>query len=273
MRRPRVSVCIPTWRGAATIEAALDSVRAQRFEDFELIVADDASPDDTLQRVQAWRDPRLRIEPSPRNLGPEGNWNRCLALARGDYVKLLPQDDLLHPDCLARQVQALDGRADLSLAFSARDVIGPDGRVRLRARGFGRRARGTVDRDTVLRGCLRQGTNVVGEPGAVLFRRSAAERVGGFSMRHPYVIDLDYWLRLLAVGPGWYEPEALASFRVWRGSWSVSIGRGQAADFRGLMGEALTAAPGAAGPLDRLRGRVMPELNALLRHAFYRWVL
>lgn len=273
MRRPRVSVCIPTWRGAATIEAALESVRRQRFEDFELIVADDASPDDTLQRVQAWRDPRLRIEPSPRNLGPEGNWNRCLSLARGDYVKLLPQDDLLHPDGLQRQVQVLDEHPDLSLAFCARDVIDPAGRVRLRARGFPGRGRGRVDRDTVLRGCLRQGTNVVGEPGAVLFRRAAAERVGAFSMRHPYVIDLDYWLRLLTTGPAWYEPEALASFRVWRGSWSVAIGRGQAADFRALMHEVLATTPGAAGPLDRLRGRVMPEVNALLRQAFYRLVL
>ena len=267
---PRVSVCIPTYRGAGTIGAAIDSVLAQTFADFELVVVDDGSPDDTAAVVAARGDPRLRLVRNARNLGPQGNWNRCLELARGDYVKLLPHDDLLHPDCLARQVQVLDADRDgrLALAFCARDVIGPDGRALLRRRGLPGAVDGPVSRAQVLRACLRHGTNVVGEPGAVLFRRTLAQRVGGFDMRHPYVIDLEYWLRLLEHGAGWYCDDALASFRVWRGSWSVAIGTRQSADFRGLMRDA--GALGAAGPLARLRGRVMPTANALARQVFYR---
>lgn len=267
---PRVSVCIPTYRGAGTIGAAIDSVLAQSFADFELVVVDDGSPDGTGALVAARNDRRLRLIRNARNLGPQGSWNRCLELARGEFVKLLPHDDLLHPDCLARQVQALDSDRDgrLALAFCARDVIGPDGRVLLRRRGLPGAVEGPVSRAQVLRGCLRYGTNVVGEPGAVLFRRTLAQRVGGFDMRHPYVIDLEYWLRLLEHGDGWYCDEALASFRVWRGSWSVAIGTRQSADFRGLMQDA--GALDTAGPVARLRGRVMPTANALARQVFYR---
>lgn len=267
---PRVSICIPTYRGAATIGAAIDSVLAQTFEDFELLVVDDGSPDDTVDVAASRRDPRLRLLRNPRNLGPQGNWNLCLELARGAYMKLLPHDDLLHPRCLERQVRALDAdtRARLALTFCARDVIGPDGRVRLRHRGFVGAAEGEVAREFVIRQCLRRGTNLIGEPGAVLFRRALAQRVGGFDGRHPYVIDLEYWLRLLEHGSAWYCDEALASFRVWRGSWSVAIGGAQSAQFRALMHD--VGAFGRASAWERLRGYAMPSLNAVARQVFYR---
>ncbi len=269
---PRVSVCIPTYQGAGTIAAAIDSVLEQTFGDFELIVVDDGSTDDTQAVVASRADPRLDYLRNDHNLGPQGNWNRCLALARGDYIKLLPHDDLLHPHCLARQAKVLDDdrAARLALVFSARDVIGPSGRVLLRARGFPGAGVGPLPRGEVIRLCLRRGTNLIGEPGAVLFRRELAQRVGGFDMRHPYVIDLEYWLRLLEHGKAWYCPEALASFRVWRGSWSVAIGIRQSADFRGLMAEiGAWGLPSTTG-WDRCCGRITPLLNSLARQLFYR---
>lgn len=269
---PRVSVCIPTYKGAGTIGAAIGSVLAQTFRDFELIVVDDASPDDTAAVTAACRDPRLRLEVNPRNLGPQGNWNRCLELARGEFIKVLPHDDLLHPECLQRQLQVLADDRDrrIALACSARDVIGPDGRVLLRARGFPGRPQGLIPRPDVVRQCIRRGTNLIGEPGAVMFRRELAQRVGGFDIRYPYVIDLDYWLRLLQHGQAWYCPQALASFRVWKGSWSVAIGLRQAADFRGLMQEVEARGPVSTTALDRAWGRLTPTLNSLARQVFYR---
>lgn len=272
MAPPRVSICIPTYKGARTIGAAIDSVLQQSFTDFELIVVDDGSPDDTRAVVGARADPRIRYLRNEKNLGPQDNWNRCLTLAAGRYLKLLPHDDLLHPHCLDRQVKVLDSDPghDLALVFSARDVIGPDGRVLLHARGFPGAAEGPLSRDEVVLHCVRRGTNLIGEPGAVLFRRELSQRVGGFDGRHPYVIDLDYWLRLLMHGKAWYCPQALTSFRVWGGSWSVAIGLRQSRDFRALMGEVSAANPGLLTPLDRLRGRAMPRLNSLARQVFYR---
>jgi glycosyltransferase involved in cell wall biosynthesis len=272
MATPRVSICIPTYKGASTLGAAMDSVLSQSFGDFELIVVDDGSPDDTQAVVEARADPRVRYLRNDRNLGPQGNWNRCLSLAAGLYVKLLPHDDLLHPDCLLRQVQVLeqDREQSVALVCSARDVIGPDGRVLLHARGFPGAVEGPMPRGEVLRHCLRRGTNLIGEPGAVLFRRDLAGRVGGFDMRHPYVIDLEYWLRLLRHGQAWYCPQALASFRVWGGSWSVAIGTRQSADFRALMNELIADEPLKPSAWDRACGRVTPLMNSLARQVFYR---
>lgn len=268
---PVVSVVIPTYQGASTLGAAIDSVLGQSFADFELIVVDDASPDDPHAIVAArGGDVRLRYERNPTNLGPQGNWNRALALACGRYVKLLPHDDGLREDCLLRQVEVLERDPALALTFCARDVIGPSGRVLLRARGWPGRAAGVADRRALVRACLRHGTNVVGEPGAVLFRRDLADRIGGFDGRHPYVIDLEYWLRLLQHGGGWWEPAALARFRVWGGSWSVAIGLRQHRQFDALMDELLAAEPALAGAGERLRGRVMSSCNALARQLFYR---
>ena len=87
---PLVSVCIPTYRGMPHLRAAIDSVLAQTLSDFELVVIDDNSPDDSFAIASSYGDRRIRCLRNPRNLGPEGNWNRCLAEAKGRYVKLLP---------------------------------------------------------------------------------------------------------------------------------------------------------------------------------------
>ena len=95
MSKPRVSICIPTYRGAAYLAATLDSVLAQSYSNFELWILDDNSPDDTQTIVARYTDPRIKYVRNTQNLGPEGNWNKCMDLAQGKYFKLLPHDDLL----------------------------------------------------------------------------------------------------------------------------------------------------------------------------------
>lgn len=271
---PRISVCIPTYRGADTIGPAIESVLAQTISDFELIVIDDGSLDATRAIVERFTDPRLLYFRNEHNLGPQGNWNRCLALARGQYFKLLPHDDLLHPRCLERQVSILeaDRSERIALVFSARDVLGPDGRVLMR-RGYPGGGEGQIAGGTVMRACVRRGTNLLGEPGAVLFRKSLADRIGAFDATNPYVIDLDYWFRLLAHGDAYYCAEALASFRVSDKSWSVAIGAGQSSDFRNFVTRVAAGGALPATALDHLCGRFTPTLNKFARLLFYRLYL
>lgn len=271
---PLVSVCIPTYCGAAFIGATIESVLKQTHSDFELLVVDDNSTDATGDVVAAYvrADPRVRYHRNPRNLGPEGNWNRCVELARGDYFKLLPHDDLLYPSCLSRQVAVLDGDREhrIAIAFCARDVIASDGRVLFKRRGWPGARSGPVTQESVLRACLDHGTNVVGEPGAVLCRTALARQVGGFDATYPYVVDLDYWVRLLDHGLGHYDADALACFRVWPGSWSVAIGGSQSAQFRGFMAMAIGRTGVEPSRMQRLRGELMPRLNNLARVVYYR---
>ena len=85
---PLLTIAIPTYRGAQVIGDTIRSVLSQTLSDFELIVVDDNSPDATEAVVLAFDDPRIRYLKNPANLGPEGNWNRCLAEARGRYFKI-----------------------------------------------------------------------------------------------------------------------------------------------------------------------------------------
>lgn len=271
---PKVSVCIPTYRGSATIGAAIESVLKQSLADFELIVIDDGSPDNTAAIVERFSDSRLIYLLNECNLGPQGNWNRCLEVAQGKYFKLLPHDDLLHPRCLERQVAVLDTDRDekIALVFSARDVLGPDGNV-LTRRGYPGGHEGTIAGSVVMRSCVRFGTNLVGEPGAVLFRKSLAERIGAFDATNPYVIDLDYWFRLLAHGDAYFCADPLAGFRVSGSSWSVAIGSGQSSDFRNFIVRVAARGEFPATSFDYFCGRFTPALNNLARLLFYRLYL
>jgi len=271
MKTPRVSVCIPTYRGGKTLGAAIESVLAQTHTDFELIVVDDDSPDDTRAVVEGFSDRRIVYLRNERNLGPQGNWNRCLEVASGDYFKLLPHDDLLHPRCLERQVGVLDADTEkrIALVFCAREMLGPDARVLMR-RGYPGGREGPIDCNVLIRACVRRGTNLIGEPGAVLLRKATAGKVGVFDATNPYVIDLDYWFRLLAHGNAHFCAEPLAAFRVSAGSWSVAIGARQSVDFRNFVQRlaVLGVAPGSL--FDRFCGNLMAVLNNFSRSVFYR---
>lgn len=224
--------------------------------------------------VARYRDPRLRYVRSEHNAGVEENWNRCLRLARGRYFKLLPHDDLIAPDCLARQVAVLDADRDerLALVFCARRII--DSRSRpLMTRAYPRRSSGVIPGREAVRNCIRSGANLLGEPGGLLFRTALARRVGAFDARLRLVTDLDYWVRLLSHGDAYYLRERLASFRVSRGAWSVAIGAAQAAEFLAFI-EKVRAEPAfGLSALDLARGRLLARLNTVAKLFFYRLVL
>ena len=270
-RTPAVSVCIPTYKGAAHLRTSIESVLAQTFGDLELVIVDDNSPDDTFAIASGYQDLRVRCLRNDRNLGAEGNWNRCLDEAAGTYYRLLPQDDVLAPDCLQRQIEVLeaDTRHEIALVFSARTIIDSAGNTVMERRPFGRMPR-RLTGDELFRRCLYRGTNVIGEPGGVMFRRALARQVGPYDATFPYVVDLDYWLRLLEHGDGYYLPETLVSFRVSPGAWSVAIGASQATQFAGLVTAAAKNGRWQASAVDLAAARGIALGNNAVRLALYR---
>lgn len=273
VRPPTVSVAIPVYNGEAYLAAAIESVLAQTRGDFELVICDDHSTDRSLEIASSFADSRIRVLRNATNLGFGGNWNRCLTEARGHYIKILPQDDLLHPDCLSKQAAVLDQdtQQGVALVFCARTIIGPRGQAHMR-RGYGRR-QSRLSGTEIARRTARSGTNPVGEPGAVMFRHDAARRAGLFNGERPFVIDIDYWLRLLKFGQAVYLPEALASFRVSRASQSVKMARRQAAEFTGFLAELRHSHLYPLSAAEVRMGRITAALNGLGRAAFYRFAM
>lgn len=123
MAAPIVSVVMATYNGAPWVMPTIQSLLAQSLTDFELIAVDDCSTDDTRAVLATIDDPRIRIIHAEQNRGPVHTRNRGYAEARGRYIAALDQDDVCHPERLARQVAYLDAHDDVVLVASAADLL------------------------------------------------------------------------------------------------------------------------------------------------------
>lgn len=128
--RPRVSIGLPVYNGENYMVAAIEGVLAQTFEDFELIIADDASTDRTgdICGSYAARDPRVRYHRNAKNRGAAPNYNFLVGEGRGEYFKWIAHDDEITADFLAKAVAALDARPEAVVAHTQIRVIDKDGR-------------------------------------------------------------------------------------------------------------------------------------------------
>ena len=119
-RSPRISLGLPVYRGEDYLRAAVSSLQQQSFDDFELVISDNNSPDETgsIARELAADDSRIRYVCHEENIGAHRNYNSILPLVRGEYFKWMAHDDLLAPHFLARCVDALDNDPGVVLAFT-----------------------------------------------------------------------------------------------------------------------------------------------------------
>ncbi len=192
------TVAIPTYCGSRHIEEAVASALRQGVVAFDLVVSDDRSADDTIDRVRRLAGDRARVEVNGERLGLAGNWNRCVALARTPLVAILHQDDVLHPGHLAAHRAAFE--AGTGLVASGADVIGADGRP-VSPRVVEPGGCGGVDRRYPAGEFVAE--LAVANPlrcSAVSLRAEAHRAVGGFDPSYRYVVDWDLWLR---VAEGW----------------------------------------------------------------------
>lgn len=204
---PLVSVIIPTYLHRNFIMQTLESVFAQTFTDFEVIVVNDGSPDDTVSVLRPLiAEEKIRyIE--QQNAGQAAARNRGLAEAKGEYIAFLDDDDLWLPDKLKWQVDALDADAQLG-------VIG--GTAEVRSVGGGIEdvpgVTGCITREMICRGCPML------SPGQSLIRRSILMQVGGFDSRIWGADDWDLWLRLSLITRIVIEERKVLIYRAHDGS-------------------------------------------------------
>lgn len=213
----KVSVCIPTYNCGKYISETIESILAQSFSDFELIIIDNASSDQTVSIVNSFakKDSRIRFIVNNINLGMVENWNACLETAKGEYIKFVFADDLLaSSDALGRMVTLLDSDKSISLACSSRNIINEFSQIMKVESHF---ESGTFKGTDVINRCMLSkgnlmGVNWIGEPSVVMFRKSQAGR--GFKTNYKQIVDLEMWCHLLEQGSFAYINEPLCSFRV-----------------------------------------------------------
>jgi hypothetical protein len=215
---PRLSVCIPTYNGAAYLAEAMKSVLDQSLSDFELIVVDDASTDATVEIARSFEDPRIRHVGHRVNRGLVGNWNRCLELARGTYVCIFHQDDIMMPDNLVAKVSFLDRSPGVGFAHSNVLQIGPGGEL-LSDSWWPKPAPDDAGRQpgTAVLDRLLTGGNAICAPSVVL-RRDCVDALGPFDGRLPYTADWEMWMRAAVFFDVGYLIEPLVKYRRHQGN-------------------------------------------------------
>ena len=206
MHPPAISVAIGVYNGARYLRPSLESILGQQDVDFELVVVDDGSTDESpgILDTYARRDPRLRVL-RQANSGLTKALIRGCAEARGAYIARQDADDLSSPGRLARLAARLDAAPDVVLASSWAQVIGPQDEVIAEIRRPQDPAEATR--------LLRSGRQGPPGHGSVMFRKDAYMRAGGYRDVFYYAQDSDLWLRMIELGSIRYEPAFLYRYR------------------------------------------------------------
>jgi glycosyltransferase involved in cell wall biosynthesis len=211
LNSPEISVLMPTYNYASFLPEAIESVLAQEFRDFELLIIDDCSSDNTAEVVRPFcvRDSRVQFSVNPKNLGMVQNWNQCLQRARGRHIKFLFGDDkLAHSQALGRMLALLQNNPGAILAASARLILDQQSNVTDIWRPL---PDGCHKGREVIAACLTENGNLIGEPSAVLFRKADAKR--GFDPKYRQIVDAEMWFHLLERGDLVYTRDPLCAFR------------------------------------------------------------
>jgi glycosyltransferase involved in cell wall biosynthesis len=179
-----ISVVLPCHNAGAWIEEALESVRAQSRRPFEVIVVDDASGDDSVERAR--RFPEARVLVAPRNSGAGAARNTGLAAASGELIAWLDSDDIWKPNHLETVAGLLERHPAAALAFSLNQAFG------VRDNVWGK----VLPADQPVDAFWESWRQTIAQMSTIVMRRKAAAALGGFDPRIRCVEDYDFLLRL-----------------------------------------------------------------------------
>jgi glycosyltransferase involved in cell wall biosynthesis len=216
---PTVSICLPVYNGENFLAIAIESALAQTFEDFELLIANDCSTDETQAIIEKYARQDKRIKPwiNEKNLKLFGNYNACIQKASGKYIKLFAHDDTFHPTTVERMVAVLEQHPKVNLVTTARCWIDENGeRIPPDSEASAKTMRPFEEdvlfaAEEAITTTLREVSNWLGEPSSQMFRKVGAD--GGYDISFKQVGDLEYSYRLLQHGDYYYIADELCQFR------------------------------------------------------------
>ena len=209
--RPLVSVCIPLYNGAASLTETLDSILCQTYDNIEIIICDDNSSDDPCSVIDKKNDPRIHYYKNPQNLGQCNNYNRCIELSKGKYIKLMGQDDIIAPTMIEEYVNILENDISVSLITCQSGIIDENGNIISERKYF---SEDTIfDGNKFARKTFKNARNLFGEPALMIFRSELYPKVK-MDPKFPTNLDWDFCVQLCQYGKVYYRAAKLAEFRI-----------------------------------------------------------
>ncbi len=225
MTKPLISICVPVYNGEKYLKECLDSCISQTFKDYEIVICNDGSTDKSVSIIGEFlkKNKNIHFTRNEKNLGLVGNWNKCIELAKGEWIKFLFQDDLMNPDCLEKFVQQID--SSINLIVSKRNFILDKITSEKEAEYYqigvrtlentGLYQSNNFSAETISKLSTRSiSMNFIGEPSLTLFRKDIIEKIGLFDQDLKQICDLEFLLRIASNYGLKYIPEQLCSFRI-----------------------------------------------------------
>jgi glycosyltransferase involved in cell wall biosynthesis len=233
MTKPLISICMPTYNGEPFLEEAIHSALTQTLGDFELLIVDDCSTDNTVAIAQrhALADPRVRVIQNEQNMGLVGNWNKCIGLTNGEWIKFLFQDDILDPTCLEKMIAVSQNARwvlvnrtyffDESVSpKDKKEYLSLENEVTFSAIFKGKQHISAAAFSMAV--ATYPAINIFGEPTCVMIKKEVFEELGEFDASFRQICDYEYWVRI-GVNYGMVAiNEKLVKFRVHGKSTSMS---------------------------------------------------
>jgi glycosyltransferase involved in cell wall biosynthesis len=260
---PKVSVCIPTYNSARYLAEAIDSALRQKFDDFELVVCDNASTDETPEICSRYKDARFRYVRFEELTNQAGNFNRCLSEARGEYLTLLHADDLLLPGFLADRVESLEDDPALGFVFGAVLIFDAHGVV-LDIYGY-------WPNDRTFKAGELVGAFLIDcwvAFASLMVRKSAADKVGPFRTDFSWGHDWDWFIRFAERFGSIYASKPLGANRMHAESGTAEhlVGAKNGHQEERMLKETLARLEVADSRFRKLR---RPVLRAMSRRSLY----
>ncbi|MDJ0742581.1 MAG: glycosyltransferase [Xenococcaceae cyanobacterium MO_167.B27] len=220
----KVSVCIPTYNRSHYLQYAVNSVLNQTYTDYELIICDDASPDDTATVVSQYQDSRIRYIQHPQNIGRSKNMRSGFSSATGEYFIKFDDDDAIAPEFLAKTVEILDTQKEADFVCTDHWIINADS---VREESATRENSAKWGKDKLEPGII---PNLIEETfikqslqvGSSLFRRQCLAEIDYMRPQADGCEDFDLLVRLAIAGyKGYFLPELLMEYRFHGGQTSL----------------------------------------------------
>lgn len=213
---PKVTICIPTYNRSQYLAYAVNSVWQQTYSDFELIICDDASVDDTPEVVKQWRDDRLKYIRQPVNIGRSRNMRTGFTAAKGEYFLKFDDDDGITPDFLAKTVARLDNHPEVDFVCTNHWIIASDSQrmkdatqLNIAKWGKDKLSEGIIP-DLIEQTFDYQSLQM----GSTLFRLTSLQEVDYLRPQADGCEDFDLLVRLAIAGKtGYFLPELLMEYR------------------------------------------------------------
>lgn len=269
---PLVSIVVPVFNGMPHLVALTNSLLAQSYPNLEIVFSEGGGTDGSLNYLSSITDERVRIITQPTGTSAAQNWTEVTKAASGEFIKLVCQDDLLAPFAIEHQLNDLQAHANAVMAIGQRNIVDTNGKVIFRNRGCQRLKAGVNNGPHVIRTAYHEGTNVIGEPVAVLFKREALLQAMPWNDDNPLVLDLTCYERVAELGDVVVRKEAVGAFRVSTSSWSTRLAKVQLHQYQAWQKQYEQNASHSTSTLEKMRAGLGAHLHTSMRRGAYAWL-